>query len=94
MTKETEMQKHYNNFLGSGLSRKVYCEKHNINVHTFKYWQCKLATKAKSSFLTVEIPKKPEPLASILQLEIQYPNGVKIKSGLDFEIIRQLIGLV
>ena len=94
MTKETEMQKHYDNFLDSGLTRKVYCEKHTINVHTFKYWQSKLAVKAKSSFLTVEIPKKSEPVTSILQLEIQYPNGVKIQSGLDFEIIRQLISLV
>lgn len=94
MTKATEMQKHYDNFLNSGLSRKVYCEKHNINIHTFKYWQCKLAAKTKSSFLTVEIPKKSEVMASILQLEIQYPNGVKKKSGLDFEIIRQLISLV
>ena len=94
MTKETEMRKHYDNFLVSGLTRKVYCEKHNINVHTFEYWQCKLATKTKSSFLTVEIPEKSEAMASILQLEIQYPNGVKIKSGLDFEIIRQLINLI
>ena len=94
MTKAMEMQKHYDNFLDSGLTRKNYCEKHNINVHTFKYWQCKLAAKTKSSFLTVEIPEKSEAMASILQLEIQYPNGVKIKSTLDFEIIRQLIGLV
>jgi hypothetical protein len=94
MTKATKMLKHYDNFLDSGLTRKNYCEKHNINVHTFKYWQCKLDSKAKSSFLTVEIPKKTEPISSILQLEIQYPNGVKIKSGLDFEIIRQLISLV
>ena len=94
MTKATEMQKHYDNFLNSGLTRKVYCEKHNFSVHTFKYWQSKLAIKAKSSFLTVEISEKSEPMASILQLEIQYPNGVKIKSGLDFEIIRQLISLV
>lgn len=94
MTKAMEMQKDYDNFLVSGLSRKVYCEKYNINIHTFKYWQCKLAAKTKSSFLTVEIPKKSEAMASNLQLEIQYPNSVKIKSGLDFEIIRQLISLV
>ena len=45
MTKETEMRKHYDNFLVSGLTRKVYCEKHNINIHTFKYWQCKESIK-------------------------------------------------
>ena len=94
MTKETEMRKHYDNFLVSGLTRKVYCEKHTINVHTFKYWQCKPVAKTKSSFLTVEIPKESEAMASTLQLEIQYSNGVNIKSGLDFDIIRQLISLI
>ena len=94
MTKETKKRKHYDNFLVSGLTGKVYSEKHNINVHTFKYWQCKPVAKTKSSFLTVEIPKESEAMTSTLQLEIQYSNGVKIKSGLDFEIIRQLISLI
>jgi hypothetical protein len=94
MTKASEIQKHYDNFLNSGLTRKNYRKKHNYNVHTLEYWQSKFAIKAKSSFLTVEISEKSKPTASILQLEIQYPNGVKIKSGLDFEIIRQLISLV
>jgi len=94
MTKATEMQKHYDKFLESGLSRKLYCEKYNINVYTFKYWQNKFSNKGKSSFLTVKVPKKAIDMGSGLQLEIQYPNGVKIKAGLDFEIIRQLISLV
>ena len=94
MTKETQMGRHYNDFLNSGLSRKHYCEKHSINLSTFKYWHGKLESKPKSSFVSVEIPSKIQAVTFKALLEIEYPNGVKIKSICDFEIIRKLISLV
>lgn len=34
--------KHVNDQRESGLSRKMWCEKNNLNVHTFSYWSTRL----------------------------------------------------
>ena len=44
--------------------------------------------------MSVEIPSKIQAVTFKALLEIEYPNGVKIKSICDFEIIRKLISLV
>jgi hypothetical protein len=41
MTKGKLMRDLYDSFLESGIGRASFCAMHQINVHTFKYWQRK-----------------------------------------------------
>lgn len=63
----------------SGLNRKTFCRKHNLNLSQFSYWRTKYlkeqSGKEKESD-EVFIPVKP---ATDSTLEIKYPNGVVIR---------------
>lgn len=90
MTKEKKMAKLYETFLTSGLDRKIFCEQEGINIHTFKYWQRKLSGKS-SGFLRI---KKEEPVSlEISLIEFEFPNGIKLRTTSEIEIIRQLFYL-
>lgn len=82
-------------FLASGKSRTVFCDELNINKYTFKYWQNKLSNETspmKSNFIKLVDVAAEKPI----DLEIIYPNGVRLKLGASttLESIGQFIGLV
>jgi hypothetical protein len=93
MTREDQMKELYEAFLKYKGSRKAFCALNNINVYTFIYWQGRFSGKRKNNFLPIEneFPSKYDPKSSV---EIEYPNGVKIKTSADLGVLRQLIGLV
>lgn len=90
MTKENTWLKLYESFLVSGMARKVFCEQQQINMYTFKYWQRKFELKPTSNFISIKKPKTTLQPTVNAGFEIELRNGVKIRTVLDFDIIRQL----
>jgi hypothetical protein len=78
----------------SGMSNKDFCKANGIGTAMFYYWQKKL-TESKynkpESFIPVEDNKEK----GQSEIEIVYPNGVRIKlaPATNLSIIRTLIGL-
>jgi hypothetical protein len=93
MSKEREMRKYYADYLKSGQSKNEFSRDKGINVHTFRYWERKIiGTKEPVATNFVEILKEPiSGTKSVIELE--YPNGVKLRIGHDYEAIRSLISL-
>ena len=56
----------------SGTSRKSYCEQHALKLHVLNYW-CAKARKSDraTGFAPVEV-------ASSVNIELRYPNGVHL----------------
>jgi hypothetical protein len=96
MTKEMEMRKFYDAFLSFDGTRKAFCEANHINLYTFIYWQEKFSAKKKrkSGFVSVENVSLPATVPLDSMVEIEYPNGVKLKTTTEITILRQLIQLV
>ena len=66
----------------SGITRKSYCESHDLNIHTLTYWKQKLTgskTKAKNKFVPVRIKG-----SSSSKYELELPSGHKIKFSSEF----------
>ena len=74
----------------SGKSKKAYCIENGINEATFYYWFSRSKenhTGSPGSFITIDkAPGKND-------LEIIYPNGVRIKAENDLALVSQLIRL-
>jgi pyridoxine 5'-phosphate synthase PdxJ len=92
MSKQESMQNIIERFVSSGESRRSFCLKEGINYHTLKYWQHKLRTsqERESSFVRIE---KPTETNCLLGLELEFPNGVKIRNVNSLALIGQLISL-
>ena len=76
----------------SGVTKKAFYAKQNINVHTFGYWIAKRrrAEQPSGGFAAVDVSGA----APSNRITITYPNGVAIciRSG-NLPLIRQLIHL-
>lgn len=73
----------------SGKSKKSYCAENGINEATFYYWFSRVKENdlSRGSLITIDIaPGKSD-------VEIIYPNGVRIKVGNDLALVSQLICL-
>ncbi|ADQ17918.1 hypothetical protein Lbys_2239 [Leadbetterella byssophila DSM 17132] len=73
----------------SGKSKKRYCEENGISTATFYYWfsRSKVHAPGTRSFLSIDkMCKKGE-------VEVIYPNGVRIKVDADLGLLSQLIHL-
>jgi len=74
----------------SGKSKKAYYAENGINEATFYYWFSRIKendTAARGSFITIDkVPRKSD-------VEIIYPNGVRIKTENDLALVSQLIRL-
>lgn len=73
----------------SGKSKKAYCMEKGINEATFYYWfsRSKENATARCSFITIDkMSRKSE-------IEVIYPNGVRIKTENDLALLSQLIRL-
>lgn len=74
----------------SGKSKKAYCEENGINEATFYYWFSRSKendTASRGSFTRID------KAARTSDIEIIYPNGVRIKTEKDLALVSQLIGL-
>ncbi len=92
MSKEASMQAIIERYRSSGESRRSFCLREGINYHTLKYWQKKLTIpqESKSSFVRIE---KPAETNCLLGLELEFPNGVKVRNFSSLTLIGQLISL-
>lgn len=92
MDKENYWRAIISQFELSGLNRTDFCKEHNLKIYTFKYWYLKLGRVAvQSSFVSIRasVPLAPD-------LEISYPNGVKIRTNPDcsLQTLRALITIL
>lgn len=71
----------------SGMSKKRYCAEKGINEATFYYWysRSKENVSALGSFISIEKTSKKR------EVEVIYPNGVRIKADTDLGLLSQLI---
>lgn len=81
----------------SGITKKEFCEAHNIPQWKFYYWLKRYNQKGNDvpgHFVPVSTGKKKP--SQTTGLEIQYPNGVKIilPAGTGLQLIRALTGMV
>ena len=93
--------------LDSGISKRDFVKQHGIEEASFYYWHRKYQeslAKTEEQFIPLTIPdiaKQPEqtipiPIPNKTEIEISYPNGVKLKlnQAMDLSVIRSLIGLI
>ena len=73
----------------SGKSKMAYCAENGINAAKFYYWISRIKESDKSAvgFLTIDKARKNS------DIEIIYPNGVRIKVENDLGLLSQLIRL-
>lgn len=73
----------------SGVSKKRYCEENGINHSKFCYWfsRSKENDTASGSFIAIDKAARNS------EVEVIYPNGVRIKANTDLDLLSQLIRL-
>lgn len=71
----------------SGKSKKAYCAEKGINEAKFYYWISRIKETNSGSFITIDKASKQ------IDIEIIYPNGVRIKVENDLGLLSQLIRL-
>ncbi|TJY67146.1 IS66 family insertion sequence element accessory protein TnpB [Sphingobacterium alkalisoli] len=73
----------------SGKSKKAYCAENGINEATFYYWfsRSKENDTSRGSFITIYKAARRN------DIEVIYPNGVRIKIENDLALLSQLIRL-
>jgi len=94
--RKEEMTHHIQSWKESGQSQKQYCLSNNLRFHTFYYWLKKDREQINPSTGGF-IPIRVQGLAthSDSNVEIQYPNGVRILvPSMDIQFIGRLVRLV
>lgn len=71
----------------SGKSKKAYCAEKGINEAKFYYWISRIKETNSCSFITIDKASRQN------DIEIIYPNGVRIKIENDVALVSQLIRL-
>ncbi|MCX6287712.1 MAG: hypothetical protein NTY96_11415 [Bacteroidetes bacterium] len=94
--RQEEMAYHIQSWKESGVSQQQYCSSNNLRFHTFYYWLKK--NRSKNSPLTdgfIPIQVQSESSDTATNVEIQYPNGVRIfVPSMDIQFIGRLVRLV
>ncbi|MGX5687408.1 IS66 family insertion sequence element accessory protein TnpA [Arcticibacter tournemirensis] len=75
----------------SGLSQRAFCQELGMKVGTFAYWVSRTKEEEKKKGF---IPLVPPQGSMGTEVEINYPNGVRIKvSTFDVNVLSRLIHL-
>lgn len=104
-TNEKEMFSLVKSCLDSGTSKREYLRQNGISEGIFYFWYKKYKAsiaKQEDKFIPLVIPetsKHPEQKTTVTkktELEICYPNGVKVKltQELDLTVLRSLISIL
>jgi len=75
MNKAEEKRQLVQRWRESGLTQKVYCQQMGIKQTTFTNWVKRCKAKPATAFIAVAPPVDPLPL----DIELVYPNGVRLK---------------
>jgi hypothetical protein len=92
---EQEMRYHIQTWQQGKQTQQQYCHENNLAYHTFLYWLNKIRLKKKpneQAFIPVQMGQPPNPTQ--VELEISYPNGVRLRVPADIQLIGQLIRLI
>jgi hypothetical protein len=92
---EDEMRYHIKAWQTSKQSQHQYCHENNLAYHTFIYWHNKFRHKQnliEQAFIPVQMGQPPDPTK--VELELSYPNGVRLRVPADIQLIGQLIRLI
>ncbi len=68
-------------FAKSGMTRRAYCDKHNIGVATLDYWR-RVERKSHPKLIEVAIETQPQPTDSFV---LVLANGRRIESSWKFD---------
>ena len=92
-----EMAYHLKSWKESGLSQHQYCLSNNLRFSTFYYWRKKDRRQENpltDGFIPIRV-KGTVSAAADSNIEIQYPNGVRILvPSMDIQFIGRLVRLV
>lgn len=73
----------------SGQTQQEFCSFHGIKIHTLSYWiGVSKEEKSPSGFIEF-VPTN----TTIQNIEVTYPNGVKVNAGVDLALVSKLIHL-
>jgi hypothetical protein len=74
----------------SGLSRRAWCDRHDVNVHTFDYWRRRLREapvlrkrKARTSLVPIVVAAA----APVEPLELVLPSGIRLRVPSDANMV-------
>lgn len=74
---------------GSGLSRRVWCGQHGVNVHTLDYWRRRLQCKSAPRVGQTDRPLVPivvSAVAGSVPLQVWLPGGVQVHITCDADV--------
>jgi hypothetical protein len=94
--RQEEMAYHIQSWKESGQSQHQYCLSNNLRFNTFYYWLKKVRDKSSpltDGFIPIRVQENSSD--STYNVEIQYPNGVRLLvPSMDIQFIGQLVRLV
>lgn len=90
MDQKTRMKAEVERWRQSGLTQKEFSQQLGIKLATFAYWVSRSKEESKTGF----VPLRPGQRDPASEIEITYPNGVRLKvSSSDPGILSRLIHL-
>lgn len=92
---EQEMRYHIEAWQTGNQTQQVYCRENNLKYQKFIYWRNKFRRKQspiEQAFIPVQLGQPVIPTPA--ELEIAYPNGVRLRVPADIQLIGQLIRLI
>lgn len=87
--KRSAMRAMIEDWQSSGKSKKEYCLEKGINEAKFYYWYSRTNRKEDTPLGFIPIVQH----SSVREIEVFYPNGVKLKVNVDLPLLAQLIRL-
>ncbi len=84
----------------SGMSRKAYCQKHQIPIHRFDYWQRKVKKEAvqslakkKGNWIPLQVCE--EKISGEQRIHLRIGRvAIEIESGFDRRLLAEVLGVV
>ena len=91
MRKMAEMRRLVEEFEHSGVSRRKFCERHDVPLPTLDYWRRRVRSKPKVGMVSVKLANSVPVTAHAICLSLT--NGRRIECGWDFadECLARLI---
>ncbi len=88
-------QSHIKAWQASGVTRKVYCQQHDLNVGTFSYWRHRLK-KASNTIHLVQLPtvSKSQPQHFSLRLVVNDQVAIEVSDGFNPTTLSRVIDVV
>ena len=85
-------------FQQSGETRLAYCEKNNLALAKFNYWQKKFRAQTSNTpngFIHISARKGHGAIEPMVPIVLQYPNGVSLQlpAGTPIATLRTLLNL-